>query len=313
MKARFAPSPSGEMHLGNAFCYLLAWLLARKSGAEIVLRVEDLDPQRCSLAKAEALAADLRWLGLDWDTGAYVTAHDELYFQSCRSDFYGEAFARLKKLDMVYPCFCSRQELHAASAPHLNDGQVLYAGTCRSLSEADREAKSKLRRPAYRLKVRDEEIAFTDGHFGPQSYNLARDSGDFIIRRSDGVYAYQLAVVADDAVMGITQVARGVDLLSSTARQLYIYELLGLQPPEFFHLPLLLAPDGRRLAKRDGDLSIAALRTHGITPEEILGHLVFWAGQLEKPEKVSLTEIFTQFDAKKIPKENIKIVTQPFA
>ena len=301
---RFAPTPSGFLHLGNLFCSLLAWLSAKSKGGRIILRIEDLDPQRCPRQNADVLAKDLEWLGLTWDEGAYVGADSETYFQSQRSEIYRQYFTKLADQGLVYPCFCSRAELHAAEAPHLSDGRILYAGTCRSLTSAEREEKAKTRRPAYRVQVDDEVVAFTDGHYGLQSYRLSKEWGDFIIRRSDGVYAYQLAVTVDDALMGVNQVVRGCDLLSSTPIQIYLYQLLGFTPPELFHIPLLTAPDGRRLAKRDGDLELGVLRQHFGSPEPILGILAYMAGQLAKPEPVKAEELLPIFAAEKIPKHN---------
>ena len=289
MTGRFAPSPSGRMHLGNVFSALLAWLSVRSQGGEMVLRIEDLDPDRCRPAYVETLMDDLRWLGLDWDR--------EQTPQSRRTAAYAEAFDRLAARGLVYPCYCTRDQLHAASAPHAADGRVLYSGACRNLTDAQRAAKTKT--PAWRLLVPDREYGFCDGLQGPVSQNLARDCGDFIIRRADGVYAYQLAVVVDDAAGGITQVVRGVDLLDSTPRQLYLYELLGLNPPEFCHVPLLTAPDGRRLSKRDRDLDLGVLRqTH--TPQQILGRLAWLAGLLDRPEPASAAELAAVFDWNRI-------------
>ena len=285
MTGRFAPSPSGRMHLGNVFSALLAWLSVRSQGGEMVLRIEDLDPDRCRPAYAETLMDDLRWLGLDWDR--------EQTPQSRLTAVYAEAFDRLAALGLVYPCYCTRDQLHAASAPHAADGRLLYSGACRNLTDAQRAAKTKT--PAWRLRVPDREYGFRDGLQGPVSQNLARDCGDFIIRRADGVYAYQLAVVVDDAAGGVTQVVRGVDLLDSTPRQLYLYDLLGLNPPEFYHVPLLTAPDGRRLSKRDRDLDLGVLRqTH--TPQQILGRLAWLAGLLDRPEPASAAELAAVFD-----------------
>lgn len=288
---RFAPTPSGFLHLGNVFCSLLAWLYAKSSGGKIVLRIEDLDPQRCSLSKADALARELEWLGLTWDEGAYCSADSDSFFQSRRSDIYAHCFDLLQQQGLVYPCFCSRSELHAAEAPHASDGRIIYAGTCRELTAAQRSAKMQQRRPAWRIKVNDELIAFTDMHYGKQQANLSHECGDFILRRSDGVYAYQLAVVIDDALMGVNQVVRGCDLLSSTPVQLYLYRLLKLTPPSFCHIPLLTDAAGRRLSKRDGDLEIAALRQHFGNPEPIIGLLAYLAGQLPKPEPITAAEL----------------------
>lgn len=206
----------------------------------------------------------------------------------------------------MYPCYCTRAERLAASAPHRSDGQAVYGGRCRSLTAAERAALEEIRRPAWRLRVPEGEVSFTDGHCGPFSCDLARDCGDFIIRRSDGVYAYQLAVVADDAAMGVNQVVRGRDLLDSTPRQIYLYGLLGLDAPAFYHVPLLRSGDGRRLSKRDRDLDMGALRTRH-TPEEILGALAFLAGLLERPEPVAARDLIPGFSWEKVPKEDIAL------
>lgn len=305
IRGRFAPTPSGFLHLGNLFCSLLAWLEAKKDGGSIILRIEDLDQNRCLRANADRLARDLEWLGLTWDEGAYVSAASEAYFQSNRSNIYAHYFEQLQNSGHSFPCFCSRSELHAAEAPHLSDGRILYPGTCRRLSAAERKAKAAKRAPAYRVQVPDEVISFQDGHYGSQSYNLVKESGDFIVRRSDGVFAYQLAVTVDDALMGVNQVVRGCDLLSSTAMQLYLYRLLGFEPPSFFHVPLLTAADGRRLAKRDGDLELSVLRRHFGSAEPIIGWLAYLAGQLKKPEPITPTALLTIYDSAKIPKDNI--------
>lgn len=248
----------------------------------MLLRIEDLDPQRSRPEYADAIRDDLRWLGLDWD--------EETPCQSQRTPAYAAAFARLEGL--VYPCYCTRNELHDASAPHASDGTVLYAGTCRDLTPAQRAAKT--RKPAWRLRVPEEEVEFLDGLRGEYRENLAAECGNFIIRRSDGVYAYQLAVVTDDAQMGVTQVVRGADLLNSTPRQLYLYRLLGYEAPEFYHVPLLVAPDGRRLSKRDGDLDLGQLRRTMMAPQ-LLGLLACAAGLLDRPEPRTAQELAQHF------------------
>ena len=289
MTGRFAPSPSGRMHLGNVFSAMLAWLSVRSQNGEMVLRIEDLDPDRCRPEYTETLKDDLRWLGLDWDR--------EQTPQSLRTAAYEKEFEKLADLGLVYPCYCTRGELHAASAPHASDGRVLYAGTCRNLTSAQQAEKTK--KPAWRLAVPDKIYGYTDGLQGYYEENLATECGDFIIRRADGVYAYQLAVVTDDGDGGVTQVVRGMDLLDSTPRQLYLYELLGLKAPEFYHVPLLTAPDGRRLSKREKDLDLGALRqTH--TPEQLLGKLACLAGVLERPEPANAMEIARVFDWSKV-------------
>lgn len=289
---RFAPSPSGRMHLGNVFSAMLAWLSVRSAGGKMILRIEDLDPDRCRPEYAEQLKRDLEWLDLGWD--------EEQTPQSQRTAAYAEAFARLD----TYPCYCSSSELHAASAPHASDGTFLYAGTCRNLTAAERAAKT--RRPAWRVRVPEEQISFTDGLQGQVRETLSRSCGDFILRRSDGVYAYQLAVVVDDAAGGVTEVVRGADLLRSTPRQLWLQEQLGFPHPHYYHVPLLCAPDGRRLSKREHDLDLGALRrTH--TPEQLLGKLAFLAGLLDRPEAASAAELAREFDWTRVFSKNISI------
>ena len=306
LRGRFAPSPSGRMHLGNLFSALLAWLSVRCAGGTMVLRMEDLDPDRCREEYAAQLADDLRWLGLDWDEGYQAGGPDGPYRQSERTELYAAAFRRLEEKGLVYPCFCTRAQRLAASAPHRSDGQAVYGGRCRYLSQEERANLQAVRSPAWRLMVPDRRVRFTDGLQGDYEENLLRDCGDFIIRRSDGVYAYQLAVVYDDGAMGISQVVRGRDLLESTPRQLYLYELLGLTPPEFRHVPLLLAPDGRRLSKRERDLDMGALRQK-FTPEELTGLLAFWAGQLDRPEPVMPAELARNFIWSRVPAGDITI------
>ena len=279
VRGRFAPSPSGRMHLGNLFCALLSYLSVKSRGGEWILRIEDLDTARCRPDYARQVEEDLRWLGLAWDEGGSAGGPDAPYFQSQRTALYEAALVRLRGMGLVYPCFCTRAQLHAASAPHREDGLTVYPGTCRGLTAEDiarREAAG--RKGALRLRVPEETVTFTDGHLGEVTEYLPTDCGDFLLRRSDGLFAYQLAVVVDDAAMGVTEVVRGADLLSSTPRQLLLYELLGWEAPEFYHFPLLLSLDGRRLSKRDGDLGLGALRER-YTPEEIIGKLAYLAGQ----------------------------------
>lgn len=311
---RFAPTPSGRMHLGNLFCALVAWLSARAAGGRVLLRIEDLDLRRCpeEAPNTEWLLKDLRWLGLDFDEGEGVGGPHAPYRQSQRFSLYEQALERLTKAGRVYPCFCSRAELHAAQAPHLSDGRVLYAGTCRKLSSGEIERRSRVRPPALRLQVPEERIIFFDRLRGEYGENLTEECGDFIIRRSDGVYAYQLAVVVDDAAMGISEVVRGQDLLSSTPRQLLLYRLLGLSAPQFCHLPLLLAPDGRRLSKREKDLDMGELRGRYKGPEPVLGKLAALCGLLPKAEPVKASELIRCFSWEKLTKEDIIILPGMF-
>lgn len=227
---RFAPTPSGRMHLGNVFSALMAWLSARSAGGRMIMRVEDLDPRAQDRAVAGLLMDDLAWLGLDWDEGPY--------FQSERGNLYAKAIAQLCEQGLTYPCFCTRSELHAATAPHASDGTYVYQGTCRNLSPKEIAEKSRLRAPATRLCVPNEDdpagtVSFCDMVYGPCSEVLARECGDFLVRRSDGVVAYQLAVVVDDALMGVTQVVRGHDLLGSVPRQMYLQRKLGFASPSY--------------------------------------------------------------------------------
>jgi len=295
MIGRFAPSPSGRMHLGNVFAALLAWLSVRSSGGEMLLRIEDLDPDRCRPEYADRLKQDLVALGLDWDR--------EQPPQSQRGEAYAGAFARLEARGLVYPCYCSRAELHAASAPHASDGQLIYSGACRDLTEAQRGEKTKT--PAWRLRA-EGDYGFTDGLQGNCREALAVDCGDFIIRRADGVYAYQLAVVCDDMAGGVTQIVRGRDLLSSTPRQLYLYDLLEGTAPEFYHVPLLIDESGRRLSKRDGDLDLSVL-LDAYAPQELTGRLAWAAGLLDRYEPASPGDLAKVFSWDRVKRQDIVI------
>lgn len=303
---RFAPSPSGRIHLGNILCCLLAWLSARQKGGRVILRIEDLDTARCPRKYAVQMLEDLRWLGLTWDEGPEIGGPDGPYFQSERTELYRAALEKLTAQGLVYPCFCTRAELHAASAPHREDGQAIYPGTCRNLSTEEAARRRLQRPPALRLRVPEETWGFTDGHMGPCHEDLARDCGDFLLRRSDGLFAYQLAVVVDDAAMGVTEVVRGGDLLDSTPRQLYLYHLLGLTPPAFYHFPLLLAPDGRRLSKRDADAGLEELRPR-MTAEELLGKLAFLGGFHPSAAPCRAEGLLDEFDWDRVPRQDVRI------
>ena len=291
---RFAPTPSGRMHLGNVFAALVAWLSVRKDGGRMVLRMEDLDTQRTSAEFAEVLRDDLQWLGLDWD--------EETQPQSQRSEIYREYFEKLEAMELLYPCYCTRSQLHSVNAPHLSDGTYVYTGTCRNLSEAQRLAYD--RAPAWRVKVPDQEWTVEDKIQGVYQENLATDCGDFVVRRADGVYVYQLAVTGDDALAGVTQVVRGTDLLSSAPRQMYLQSLWGFQHPEYAHVPMLLAPDGRRLSKRDKDLDLGYLRTH-TTAETLIGVLAASAGLMDSPAPISAKELANHFSFEHIRGDSI--------
>ena len=291
---RFAPTPSGRMHLGNVFAALLAWLSVRSRDGEMVLRMEDLDTQRTSPEYAQVLRQDLLWLGLSWDR--------ETPPQSHRSRVYDEYFQKLEDLGLLYPCYCTRSQLHGVNAPHLSDGTYVYPGTCRNLTQEQRKAFD--RAPAWRVMVPDRVWHLTDRVQGSYSLNLATDCGDMVMRRADGVYVYQLAVTVDDGEAGVTEVVRGMDLLSSAPRQMYLQELWGFPHPEYAHVPMLLAPDGRRLSKRDRDLDLGQLQKV-YSPQQVLGQLAFSAGLQDRPEAVSAQELAAVFSWDKIKNEDI--------
>ncbi len=300
---RFAPSPSGYMHMGNLLAMLLAWLDCRALGGELIFRLEDLDPARSKRVYIDALAEDLRWLGLDWDRG-WPEAD---YAQSQRTALYEEAFAYLRARDLVYPCWCTRSErLAAASAPHPGEAEHDSRCRCARLSPAEREARLRsMPRPAWKLRCPDTEIAVEDGHCGRFLQNPAREVGDCIVRRADGVFAYQLAVSVDDWRMGVTRVVRGRDLLASAPRQKWLIETLGGTAPAYCHAPLLLGGEGK-LSKRLGSLSTQALRQE-LRPEELVGRLAFLCGLRERDEPVSARELLPDFSWERITKEDIRI------
>ncbi|MCQ2116263.1 MAG: tRNA glutamyl-Q(34) synthetase GluQRS [Bacteroidales bacterium] len=302
-KGRFAPSPTGRMHLGNVYSALLSWLSIKSKGGSWVLRIEDLDPGRSRLEFARHIEDDLHWLGLDWDEGGLDGGQTGLYCQSQRGDIYAAQLQRLEELGLTYPCWCTRADIMATQAPHETDGRIVYAGTCRP-GNIDPNATHGDRKPATRLIVPDEDITFTDLNYGPQSVNLATHCGDFVLRRGDGAWAYQLAVVVDDALMGITEVVRGRDLLLSAAQQKYLYGLLGFEVPQFAHIPLLCSESGERLCKRDKSLDMEQIRLRH-TPEEVIGHLAWLAGIQEKPEPCAPASLISVFDWSKIPTEDI--------
>ena len=291
---RFAPTPSGRMHLGNVFAALIAWLSVRSRDGEMVLRMEDLDTQRTSAEFAEILRDDLRWLGLTWDR--------ETPAQSQRSAVYDKYFEILLEKGLLYPCYCTRSQLHSVNAPHLSDGTYVYPGTCRNLTEGEQAAFR--RPPAWRVVVPDRVWTVEDRIQGTYRCNLATECGDMVVRRADGVYVYQLAVTVDDGEAGITEVVRGMDLLSSAPRQMYLQELFGFPHPEYAHVPMLLAPDGRRLSKRDRDLDLGILRQR-LTREELLGVLAFAAGLIDQEVSVSLKELTKEFSWKKLSGDHI--------
>jgi glutamyl-tRNA synthetase len=285
-RGRFAPSPTGELHLGNARTALLSWLWARSEGGKYFLRVEDIDLPRVRPGMAQQQMEELRWLGIDWD--------GEPSFQSQRSSLYEEALRKLG--DNVYECFCSRAEIAAvASAPHGNEGPR-YPGTCAGLTREQRAARRRTRAPSLRLRVPPGPVKFHDQILGDQEFDTQALVGDFVLRRADGIFAYQLAVVVDDSAMGITQVLRGADLLPSTPRQILLHRLLGQPEPLWAHVPLVLGPGGERLSKRDRSLSLSALRTRDVNPALVRAQLV--------PQG--------EFSLSKIPRQPLALVKLPY-
>lgn len=320
------------MHLGNAWTALLAWLSARSKGGAVVLRMEDLDPDRSKEHFARAILNDLAWLGLDWDEGPDTGGPYPPYRQSERRGYYGRCLERLRERGLIYPCWCTRAELRAGAplpgapravfeqalvspehadpvrAPHAGEAEPVYAGTCLRLSSDARAVKEAgARRPALRVKASPERIEFTDLALGPQSQHLSAECGDFVLMRSDGVHAYQLAVVADDADQRITEVVRGADLLDSTARQIFLSLALGFAPPAFAHVPLLVDPGGRRLSKRRGDVDLGQLRDRGVSPETVIGYLAYRAGLIDAPRKAGASELIAGFHFGGLPAGSVVV------
>ncbi len=293
---RFAPTPSGRMHLGNVFAAMIAWLSVRSRGGRLVLRMEDLDTQRTSEEYAQILREDLLWLGLDWD--------EETETQSRRSAVYDRYFDRLQELGLLYPCYCTRSQLHSVNAPHMSDGTYVYPGTCRALPVSQRPERV----PAWRVAVPDREYMVHDLCQGMYRQNLLHDCGDFVVRRADHTYVYQLAVTVDDGEAGVTEVVRGMDLLGSAPRQMYLQELFGFPHPEYGHVPMLLSEDGRRLSKRDKDLDLGVLRQH-ISPERLLGILAHAAGLIDRPQAIAAREMAGEFSWDRLRKEDIRLST----
>jgi glutamyl-tRNA synthetase len=317
VRGRFAPSPTGALHLGNARTALLAWLQARAAGGAFVMRVEDLDFGRVRPGIMQTQLDELRWLGLDWDEGPDVGGPHGPYVQSQRADRYDAALRTLAERGTLFECSCSRRDIAAAaSAPHAGEEGPRYPGTCRerrvdpavpSLMEHGRSLV------ALRMRVEAEEVCFDDLLMGRCCFRPADETGDFVVRRKDGAAAYQLAVTVDDAAMEITHVVRGGDLLSSTARQLLVYRALCLPAPEFLHVPLMLGGDGERLAKRHGSVSLGELRTRGIAPERVAGWLAATCGLTDEGEEIAARDLVSRFAVDRLPREPTVVTAEMLA
>ena len=304
-RGRLAPSPTGALHLGNARTFMIAWLRARTQGGSLVLRMEDLDHPKNKPGAAAAALEDLRWLGFDWDEGPDVGGPCAPYVQTGRRDLYGAALTKLIAAGRVYPCICARKDVEAGqSAPHIGE-TPFYNGICRgrfaSYAEAREAAGGRL--PAWRFRVEPGEVAeFDDAFCGYVAQDVSTFCGDFVLARDEFGAGYMLAVVVDDAAMGITEVVRADDLLETTPRQLLVYRALGLEPPSFLHVPLVRGADGFRLAKRHGDTRIASFREAGVPPERLLGLLAHWCGWAAESESVTLDQLLDRFDLDLLPR-----------
>ena len=308
-RGRFAPTPSGDLHLGGARTALVAWLDARSQGGRFMLRLEDLDRQRAVPGAEARILADLRWLGLDWDEGPDLGGPYAPYRQAEKLPRYGEIIAQLVAGGKAYPCFCSRREIALASvAPHgPNDDGPRYAGTCRKLTAKQLADRARRRQPSIRLRVEPGAVEWFDRLHGERTDDVDAQVGDFVLRRADHVPAYQLAVVVDDGEMRVSDVVRADDLLTSTARQLLLYQALGWRPPRFLHVPLVLGADGTRLAKRHGAIGVAAARAAGLAPARVLGALAATLGLAEPGEAVTLAGLVERYDAARLPRDPVRI------
>ena len=295
MIGRLAPSPTGALHLGNVRTFMIAWLRARQAGGKVILRMEDLDhPKHKPGADAQAIE-DLRWLGFDWD---------EEYVQSKRKELYATALEALCEKGLAYPCVCSRRDVEAAqSAPHEGE-QLHYPGTCRGRFASWNDAVAATGRiPCWRFRTpKDTRVSFEDGFAGHYEMDVSEKLGDFPLARDEHGAGYAIAVTVDDALMGVTEVVRGDDLLPATPPQILLYRALDLKVPAFFHVPLVVGPDGRRLAKRHGDTRISSFRAAGMKPDEIIGFLAHASGMTAKRKPIGLKNLIGLFDPAKLPR-----------
>jgi glutamyl-tRNA synthetase len=302
---RLAPSPTGAQHVGNARTYLLAWLSIRSRGGRLILRMEDIDSPRIKQGAELQALDDLRWLGLDWDEGPDVGGPHGPYVQTQRLDWYRQALDQLKAAELVYPCTCTRSDIAAAaSAPHEGQEGPIYPGTCAGRRAADARQLAAANQPmAWRFRASSQPRELADLVVGVRQCSVARVLGDFVVSKSDGGPAYQLAVVVDDHAMGISEVLRGDDLLLSAFRQLELYDALGYSPPIFAHVPLVVGEDGRRLAKRHGDTRLATLRQQGMPAERLVGLLAWSCGLLDRPQPCRPTDLIAGFSLARLPRQ----------
>lgn len=303
LTGRFAPSPTGRMHAGNIFASLVAWLVAKSTGGEIVLRIEDLDRDRSKPEFIDRIPRDYELLGLNWDRGPY--------YQSGRDEVYAQYFRVLEEQGLLYPCFCTRADLLSASAPHRGE-KTVYSGRCRDLDEITRQKLSESRRGAMRVRVSDASYRLVDGIQGTYTQYLPDECGDFIVRRADGAFAYQLAVVVDDALQGVNSVVRGVDLLCSTPQQMYLQDLWGFDHPEYAHVPLLTSSAGVRLSKRNRDASLEDMLAVLGTPEAIIGHIAFVTGIIEHSEPCTPQDLLADFSLAKMREKWCGLIEIPW-
>ena len=320
MKGRFAPSPTGALHLGNMRTFLATWVHARQNNMQLLMRMEDLNIVRLKAGAIQQIYNDFHWLGLDWNSGAGLVKGEELdisnakastYYQSSCESLYKKVFYSLLEKEMIYPCSCSRKDIQMVqSAPH-EENELHYPNTCRGRWASEDDAKAaKGQSPSWRFKALDEQTSFLDEFYGPQSSRVMDWSGDFVVAKSAEELAYQLAVVIDDERQGVEWVIRGDDLMLSTHRQIQLQKVLGYRSLKYMHLPLLIGPDGKRLAKRHGDWKISNLRAQGYKSESVIGLLAWTLGQVGYGESVDLNELVSSFDWSKIPKQNFKITQE---
>ena len=314
VRGRLAPSPTGALHLGNARSFLVAWLSARAKDGAVVFRIEDLDHPRVKVDATQQAMDDLRWLGLDWDEGPDLGGHHAPYIQSQRTDRYRAALNELLQQNLVYPCICSRKDVEEAqAAPHETADGLYYPGTCRDRFAGWTHASSTLseeRLPAWRFRVSEGSLTFRDTFHGSCSYNVFQQVGDFAIARHEDGAGYMLAVVVDDTDMGITEIVRGDDLLPATPRQILLYRALNVPIPSFTHIPLVVGPDGRRLAKRHGDTRISALREAGTSPQRIMGMLAHWCGWGVWGEELTPYDVLKRYDLTKLPRQPVVLTEE---